>query len=119
MSSRIGAEAAHGSEPRRQGEEVRAAGGKRQPLSAVDLAWWRMERPANPMTITAVLTFAEPLTRVRLAEVLEREFLTRERFTQRVVDRRVGRAYWEPVEGFSVGDQVFATALPEGAAPLL
>lgn len=54
-------------------------------MSAVDSAWWRMEDPTNPMTITAVLTFAEPLDRARLRELLEERLMAHARFRQRVV----------------------------------
>lgn len=84
-------------------------------LTAADLAWWRMERPTNPMTITAVIMFAEPVRREALADLLEREFMTHERFRQRVVDGKVGRAYWETVPGFRVADHVLPAELPDGA----
>ena len=35
---------------------------KREPMSRVDTAWLRMERPTNPMMITGVLMFAEPMS---------------------------------------------------------
>jgi hypothetical protein len=38
---------------------------KREPMSRVDTAWLRMERPTNPMMITGVMMFAEPMTRWR------------------------------------------------------
>lgn len=84
-------------------------------LTAADLAWWRMERPTNPMTITAVIMFAEPLRHGALVDLLEREFMTHERFRQRVVDGKVGRAHWETVPGFRVADHVLRVELPEGA----
>ena len=34
---------------------------RREPMSRVDTAWLRMERPTNPMMITGVLMFAEPM----------------------------------------------------------
>ena len=35
---------------------------RREPMSRVDTAWLRMERPTNPMMITGVLMFAEPMS---------------------------------------------------------
>ena len=48
-------------EPRwpRRGPRKRA---RREPMSRVDTAWLRMERPTNPMMITGVLMFAEPMS---------------------------------------------------------
>ena len=34
---------------------------RREAMSRVDTAWLRMERPTNPMMITGVLMFAEPM----------------------------------------------------------
>jgi len=88
---------------------------KRVPLTAADLAWWRMQSPANPMTITAVINFAEPLPRAALVDLLDREFAAQPRFRQCVVDPKVGRAYWRDVPGFRVDDHVAAVTLPAGA----
>ena len=35
---------------------------RREPMSRVDTAWLRMERGTNPMMITGVLMFAEPMS---------------------------------------------------------
>lgn len=39
---------------------------KREPMSRVDTAWLRMERPTNPMMITGVLMLAEPMQLAQL-----------------------------------------------------
>ena len=39
---------------------------KREPMSRVDTAWLRMERPTNPMMITGVLMFAEQMSLAQL-----------------------------------------------------
>jgi WS/DGAT/MGAT family acyltransferase len=87
----------------------------RQPLSAADGAWWRMERPANPMTITAVFTFADPLAYDALAALVTRELLTHDRFRQRVVDGGAGQVYWEDVPDLDVANHVVRVALPADA----
>jgi diacylglycerol O-acyltransferase / wax synthase len=88
---------------------------KKTPLTAADLAWWRMQSPANPMTITAVINFAEPLPREALVQLLTREFADQPRFQQCVVDPKVGRAYWQDVAGFRVADHILPVQLPAGA----
>lgn len=89
----------------------------RQPLSAADGAWWRMEHPTNPMTITAVFTFAAPLPFAALAELLAEKLVARHRrFRQRVVDGGgTGGAYWEDDPGFALEAHLVATELPPGA----
>ena len=42
---------------------------RKEPMSRVDTAWLRMERPTNPMMITGVMMFDEPMTIERLREV--------------------------------------------------
>ncbi len=89
--------------------------GARQPLSAADGAWWRMERPTNPMTITAVFTFAEPLGYDALAALVTGRLLAHPRFRQRVVDGGAGRVYWEDVQAVDLADHVVRVELPPGA----
>ena len=49
---------------------------KREPMSRVDTAWLRMERPTNPMMITGVMMFADrPLLVQDLSTI--REFVLR------------------------------------------
>jgi WS/DGAT/MGAT family acyltransferase len=87
----------------------------RQLLSAADGAWWRMERPTNPMTITAVFTFAEPLPYARLAALVTGQLLEHARFRQRVVDTGAGQPYWADVPNLDVADHVIRVELPGGA----
>ena len=45
-------------------------------MSRVDTAWLRMERPTNPMMITGVLMFAEPMSLAQLEDqVIQQRFL--------------------------------------------
>ena len=44
-----------------------AAAQPREPMSKVDTAWLRMERPTNLMMITGVMMFAEPMSMSRAA----------------------------------------------------
>jgi WS/DGAT/MGAT family acyltransferase len=87
----------------------------KQLLSAADGAWWRIERPTNPMTITAVFTFAEPLAYERLAALVTGQLLEHARFRQRVVDTGAGQPYWSDVPDLDVADHVIRVELPGGA----
>lgn len=74
-----------------------------------------MDRPTNPMTITAVFTFAEPLAYDALAALVTGQLLTHARFRQRVVDGGAGRAYWEEVPALELADHLVRAELPAGA----
>jgi hypothetical protein len=88
----------------------------RQPLSAADGAWWRMEHPTNRMTITAVFTFAGPLSFASLAALLAEKLVAPyPRFRQRVVDGGAGGGYWEDDPAFALAEHVVPAALPDGA----
>jgi WS/DGAT/MGAT family acyltransferase len=60
--------------------EVRGMSG--EPMSGIDLAWLRMERPTNPMTIVAVLILEGRVTYARLRSVLAGRLLRFERFRE-------------------------------------
>ena len=86
----------------------------REPMSSVDTAWLRMERPSNLMMITGVMILADPLDLEAVSDVLEKRFLSYRRFRQRPV--RVGPAYfWQADADFDIAAHVHRTALP-GAA---
>jgi len=91
-----------------------AARGHREPMSKVDTAWLRMERPTNLMMITGVLTFASPLDPKRIKKLLAERFLAFRRFRQRAVLTTNGAA-WETDEDFDINWHVRVAALP-GAA---
>ena len=86
-------------------------GGNREPMSRVDTAWLRMERPTNLMMITGVLMFAAPLPLERLRALLAERFLSYRRFRQKAVDGPSG-AHWEDDEDFDLDWHVRLTALP-------
>ena len=73
----------------------------REPISKVDTAWLRMERPTNLMMITGVMTFREAVDFDRLVRVIRTRFLSFKRFNQRAVDRS-GNAYWEVDPNFDI-----------------
>ena len=91
-----------------------AARGHREPMSKVDTAWLRMERPTNLMMITGVLMFASPLDPKRIKKLLAERFLAFRRFRQRAVLTTNGAA-WETDEDFDINWHVRVAALP-GAA---
>jgi diacylglycerol O-acyltransferase len=85
-------------------------------LSAADGAWWRMEHPTNPMTITAVFTFVEPLGYEELQQLIERKLLRYGRFRQRIVGSgRRGGARWEEDPDFTLRNHLRRVNLPEPA----
>lgn len=84
---------------------------RREPMAKVDTAWLRMERPTNPMMITGVLMFAEPMTLAQLKKVVERRFLAYARFRQKPVEGAAG-AQWVEDENFDLDWHVRLSALP-------
>ena len=83
----------------------------REPMSRVDTAWLRMERGTNPMMITGVLMFAEPMSLKALKQVIKTRFLEYARFCQKPVETPAG-AYWEADEHFDLDWHVQLAALP-------
>jgi len=88
--------------------------GSREPMSKVDTAWLRMERPTNRMMITGVLMFAGPLDAARVRTVLLERFLAFRRFRQKAVVGASG-AHWETDADFDIDWHLRVAALP-GAA---
>jgi WS/DGAT/MGAT family acyltransferase len=84
---------------------------RREPMSRVDTAWLRMERGTNPMMITGVLMFAEPMSLKALKQVVKQRFLDYARFRQKPVDTPAG-AYWQDDEHFDLDWHVQHAALP-------
>lgn len=82
-----------------------------EPVSGIDTAWLRMERPTNLMMITGVMIFSERLAHDRLREVVESRFLKYQRFGQRAVQKAAG-AFWEVDPHFDLSRHVLRTALP-------
>ncbi len=84
---------------------------RRESMSRVDTAWLRMERPTNPMMITGVLMFAEPLTLAKLRKVVEKRFLDYSRFRMKPVEGPTGM-HWEDDADFDLDWHVRLSALP-------
>ena len=84
---------------------------RREAMSRVDTAWLRMERPTNPMMITGVLMFAEPMSLERLKRVVKQRFLAYRRFRQKAVDTPAG-ASWRTDPNFNLDWHVQPAALP-------
>ena len=89
---------------------------RREPMSRVDTAWLRMERPTNPMMITGVLMFAEQMSLVQLKKVIQQRFLAYKRFAQKPVEGATG-AQWVEDEHFDLDWHVRLSGLPGKANP--
>lgn len=84
---------------------------RREPMSRVDTAWLRMERPTNLMMITGVLMFDSPLDVVSLRKVIQQKFLAYPRFRQKAVESPTG-AVWQEDGDFDLDWHIRLTALP-------
>jgi WS/DGAT/MGAT family acyltransferase len=84
---------------------------RRSPMSRVDTAWLRMERPTNLMMITGVMMFETPLDIRTLRKVIETKFLSYPRFRQKAVDTPTG-AFWQDDADFDLDWHIRLTALP-------
>ena len=84
----------------------------KQPLGAADVAWLRMESSVNPMTITGILGFSEPMTLDELKQILEERLLIFARFRQRVVYEG-GTAVWKEDPHFDLDAHVHRIGLNE------
>jgi len=85
---------------------------EREPLPPIDAAWLRMDRPENPMVITAVLFFAQPPEHRQLLGLVESRLLAHRRFRQRVVEPKIGLPHWEMDPHFEPAAHVHHLALP-------
>jgi WS/DGAT/MGAT family acyltransferase len=90
---------------------VESGGDRREPMSKVDTAWLRMERPTNLMMITGVLMFAARLDPVAIKALLGERFLAYRRFRQKAVNTGTS-AYWETDTDFDLDWHVRVCALP-------
>lgn len=84
---------------------------RRESMSRVDTAWLRMERPTNPMMITGVLMFDEPIALAKLKKVIEKRFLAYTRFRMKPVETPAGMA-WQEDENFDLDWHVRLSGLP-------
>ncbi|HEX7183941.1 MAG TPA: wax ester/triacylglycerol synthase family O-acyltransferase [Thermoanaerobaculia bacterium] len=84
----------------------------REPLSAVDYAWLRMDEPANLMHINGVLVLDRPVDMERIRAIVERRLLAIPRFRRRVVIPKRGRPYWEDDPDFNLDHHLARIVLP-------
>lgn len=86
----------------------------REPMANVDHAWLRMDDPTSLMMITGVLTFAEPLGRDQVRQVIEERLLRFARFKQRVSvpHSSLAAACWEDDPHFDIDEHLRVTTLP-------
>jgi len=84
---------------------------RKTPMSRVDHAWLRMERPTNLMMITGVMMFETPVNIVKLKKVLSERFLAYPRFRQKVVETSTG-TFWQNDTDFDLDYHVRLSALP-------
>ncbi|MFM6989076.1 MAG: wax ester/triacylglycerol synthase domain-containing protein, partial [Arenimonas sp.] len=84
---------------------------RKSPMSRVDQAWLRMERPTNLMMITGVMMFETPVTLARLQKVIRERFMAYPRFRQKVVETATG-TFWQDDADFDLDHHVRLSALP-------
>jgi WS/DGAT/MGAT family acyltransferase len=83
----------------------------REPLSAVDKAWLRMDRPTNLMMICGMMLFDRRVGLQAVKEVVLKRMLCFHRFRQRVADNGSGPS-WETDDAFDLDWHVRHIALP-------
>ena len=85
-----------------------------EPMSGIDLAWLRMERATNPMTIVAVLILDGRVTQKRLRSLLAGRLLRFERFRELPVHDALGTR-WQPDPHFDLDTHLRCLRLPPRA----
>jgi diacylglycerol O-acyltransferase / wax synthase len=85
-----------------------------EPMSKVDTAWLRMERPTNLMMVTGVMVLADRLDVQHLRAAVAERFLAFPRFRQRVVEL-AGQSFWEDDDTQDLEWHVRRAALPAPA----
>jgi WS/DGAT/MGAT family acyltransferase len=85
---------------------------QREPLSAIDSAWMRMDRPTNLMMICAMMLFSERLTLAQVKATIRTRLLCFHRFGQRVVESDAA-LFWETDPAFDLDWHVRRLALPD------
>lgn len=84
-------------------------------VAPADATWLMMDEPTNPMMITGILWFGEPVDRSRLLDTLQRRLVDRyPKFASRIVHHG-GVPYWEPDPNFDLLAHVHRAALPAPA----
>jgi WS/DGAT/MGAT family acyltransferase len=89
---------------------------QREPLSIIDHAWLRLDRPTNLMMICGVMLFSERLALSRVRQTIGTRLLCFHRFRQRIVQDDAS-AYWETDPTFDIDWHVRRIALPGAAGP--
>lgn len=84
---------------------------QREPMSKVDTAWLRMEKPTNLMMITGVLMLDSALDLERFKQLIGERFLSFKRFRQKAVATSSG-AFWEFDDDFDLDWHIRRRALP-------
>lgn len=84
---------------------------RREPMSRVDTAWLRMERPTNLMMITGVIILERPFDLQRFRQMLAERFLGFRRFLQKAVTMP-GQCFWERDRDFDLDWHIRRVALP-------
>lgn len=82
------------------------------PMAPADVAWLRMERPTNPMSITGLMTTATPMDRATLTRLIGERLLPFRRFRQYVEDPTGARPTWVDDPAFSLDRHLVPFALP-------
>lgn len=88
---------------------------EKEPLSSIDTAWLRMDRPTNLMMICGMMMLDGRPELQQVREVIRTRLLCFHRFRQRVVENG-GGAYWEADPDFDLDWHVRHIALPHVAA---
>jgi diacylglycerol O-acyltransferase len=83
-------------------------------MSAIDTAWLRMDRPANPMVVVGVIALDRKLAFEQFQALVETRFLRHSRFRQRVV-MDGDSAHWEQADDFDLSVHVRRIGLPRPA----
>jgi len=86
----------------------------REPVSSVDTAWLRMDRPYNLMQIVGVMLFEGDLDFARLRAGIERRMLSFRRFRQTVIADGSG-FIWQDDANFSLDHHLHREVLPDPA----
>ncbi len=85
----------------------------RTPFSNIDAYWLHIDDPVNPMVITTLWGFDQPLAFDNLRTIVRERLLVFERFRQRMVTPRGdGRPYWELAPDFELSAHLHHIALP-------
>jgi diacylglycerol O-acyltransferase len=89
---------------------------RREPMTAVDAAWLRMEEPVNSMTITGILAFEGPLDWQTLRGVVRDRLANHDRFRARPSGQgKVGRPAWIHQDSIDLDHHLVRVSLPEPA----